>query len=733
MQNRYLFLLFLILSFHSLFAQYDGGSIQTEINSDAINLVRDVFIKGTCKNISNIESSGETESFGVFENGGDIIGFTDGIILSTGDIRDAIGPNSFVETTTQFNQPSQDKDLIEIATNELFDVTVLEFDFIPVESEVTFQYVFASEEYCEFVGTDFNDVFGFFVSGPGIDGPFTDGAINVARLPDSEELVSINNVNHAKNQNFYVKNELRDDIDNCNLVFDPSHLFTIEYDGFTVPLVARIPVIPCETYHIRLVIGDVRDDQLDSAVFLRAKSFDLGQLATVKAVVPNRTDTIAFENCLDGEFVFTRPAGSFNLRPLELEFEIDESSTALEGIDFASIPRTVIIPEGQDTVALSIPTLNDEQTENLESLTLNLNYTLTCDCQEGSSATLKFEDTKPPAILFEPIFACIDQSFIIVPQIEDGVPPFSYRWENNSTGSSLRTSILTPRNYSLTISDFCNNQTTDSVQVNIQEVPSAALSGDIDYCVGLDGITLPVNYNGYPPWSFTYQIDNALPVTIDSIFENGFNLPISEPGNYQLIEFRDAACNGNASGTGLVNDLKIELEVETTPPSCPDAEDGQIQLTILAVSPPYEINWSPTVNDLMNPTNLSVGVYNLMILDAQNCVFVDSIFIENPTLIATECANSAVYIPNVFSPNGDGINDYFEIFFAEQTTVQKVLKVEIMDRWGNLVYLLEGEMPKWDGRFRGKMVNPTVFLYKIQLELNDGGTELLQGSFSLIK
>ena len=732
LQNRFLFLIFFQLSLSPLLAQSSADILKTEINSDPINLVSDIFITGTCRNVSNIESSGEPESFGVFQNGADIVGFSDGIILSTGDVRLAEGPNIFVDTSTEFRRPSEDKDLTDIATDSLFDVTVLEFDFTPVATEVLFQYVFASEEYCEFVGTNFNDVFGFFVSGPGIDGPFTDDAINVARLPNSDEFVSINTVNHLNNQNIYVKNELRDDVGNCDIVFDPRHIFTFEYDGLTIPLFARFSVIPCETYHIRLVVGDVADDKLDSAVFLRSNSFDLGELASVKSLIPNRTDTVAYENCLDGQFVFTRPSGNFNLRPLEVNFEIDESSTAMEGIDFSSIPRSITIPAGQDTVSLSIPTLIDEEIENIENLTLNLLQT--CECIGGSSATLEFADAKPPAISFTPTFACIDQSFSLTPQISDGVAPFNFRWNDNSTDTSLLVNIQTPTNFALTITDFCNNQAIDSIQINIQDVPTAILSGDdIDYCEGLNDLTLPINFNGNPPWSFTYQIDDNAPVTIDNILDNNFNLPISESGNYELINFTDATCTGDATGTGQVNDIGIKLELESIPLSCPNFNDGQINLNILAANPPYNITWFPMVNDVTNPTNLSAGMYDLMILDAQNCVFRDSIVIENPRVISLQCENNIAYIPNAFSPNGDGINDFFEIFLPDQTIIQQVLKIEIIDRWGNLVYLSEGEMPKWDGHFESKILDPAVFIYKIQFEFFGGKTEFLQGTLNLVR
>jgi len=284
----------LCLSF-TLLAQNEDR-IRTENDLGAEDLIKNVFIKGNCRNVSNISAIGdEIVSIGQFENGGEIININDGIILTTGDIALAEGPNNDNEATLSLGTVSTDSDLSELATDSLFDATGIEFDFVPIGNRVTFRYVFASEEYCEFVGTAFNDVFGFFVSGPGINGEFDNNAINVAIVPETDDVVSINTINHLDNNNFYVNNATNIDAESCDIDFVALFADFIEYDGFTVPLTASFEVIPCETYHIRLIISDVGDDRLDSAVFLETNSFDLGEPVSVRAEVPGSSEPISDE------------------------------------------------------------------------------------------------------------------------------------------------------------------------------------------------------------------------------------------------------------------------------------------------------------------------------------------------------------------------------------------------------------------------------------------------------
>jgi hypothetical protein len=206
----------------------------------------------------NVVFMGADSSRGSFSGGPGNIGLSTGIILTSGHVDLAPGPNTMSGAGSANMTPGDaDLEALSGAGSPSYDACVLEFDFVPYYSYVWFRFVFASEEYPEFVGTAFNDVFGFFISGPGITGPFTNNGKNIALIPGTETAVSINNVNQAVNAQYFVSNDTN----------------FVQYDGFTTVLVAESEVVPMETYHIKLAVTDIADQIFDSGVFLEASSF----------------------------------------------------------------------------------------------------------------------------------------------------------------------------------------------------------------------------------------------------------------------------------------------------------------------------------------------------------------------------------------------------------------------------------------------------------------------------
>jgi len=218
---------------------------------------------------NNITFTGANVAGGSFGNGlGDGLGIDSGVILSTGDIAGAIGPNNADDTSTN-NGTSGDPALTTIVSNTTNDAAILQFDFIPTAPVLRFKYVFASEEYKEFVGNVFNDVFAFFLNGT-----------NIALIPGTSTPVSINNVNQDINTNRFVNNTSPN---------PPNPLFGTQFDGFTTVLEARARVTPGVTNTIRLAIADAFDSIFDSAVFIQAGSFNstAPDLTVTKTGTPN--------------------------------------------------------------------------------------------------------------------------------------------------------------------------------------------------------------------------------------------------------------------------------------------------------------------------------------------------------------------------------------------------------------------------------------------------------------
>lgn len=199
--------------------------------------------------ISNVTINGSPTAAGTFSGGGAAgLGIENGVILSSGAIENVIGPNDSTGKSSTLSTPG-DPDLDNLVTPfTTKDATILEFDFVAESSNFAIRYVFGSEEYKEYVGSSFNDVFGFFLDG-----------VNIAYVAGSaSELVSINSINHQKNSSYYIDNPPGPGAHDTQL------------DGFTTILFAVATVTPGTSHHIKLAIADTSDSVLDSVVVLQA-------------------------------------------------------------------------------------------------------------------------------------------------------------------------------------------------------------------------------------------------------------------------------------------------------------------------------------------------------------------------------------------------------------------------------------------------------------------------------
>jgi hypothetical protein len=227
-------------------------------------------LAGAGVTISNVAYTGAEAAGGSFSAGTSAIGFEEGVVLSSGDVA-AVGTANDGDGYTGYSSQAGDSDLDSLGAGSTQDTTVLEFDVTPDKDTLFFDYVFASEEYNEYVYAGVSDVFGFFVTQPG--GTTKQNCAVVADGPDANsdpDPVSIDTINggnpfgdaNASNAGLFRNND----------VSDGGGSIEAEPDGFTTILQCVAAVTPGQPNHLKLAISDVGDSILDSWVFLRSGS-----------------------------------------------------------------------------------------------------------------------------------------------------------------------------------------------------------------------------------------------------------------------------------------------------------------------------------------------------------------------------------------------------------------------------------------------------------------------------
>jgi gliding motility-associated-like protein len=497
--QAYFFLLFIVLLIPlSAFSQLTVSTGQTPNQ-----LVQNVLV-GSGVTVSNVTYSGAPGSIGYFTGGnGTNLGIHSGIVMSTGVVDGSNGQPLIGSPASNFvswsNGTGSDPNLQTLIPGyTINDASVLQFDFIPLSDTISFRYVFGSEEYPEWVGSSFNDVFGFFVSGPNpLGGNYTN--LNIARIPGTSLPVTIDNVNIGSYSQYYVNNEGIGGM-------------TIVYDGFTTVLTAWCVVVPCVQYHIKIAIGDAGDSAYDSAVFLEENSFSSNAVTIQTYYSIPAAGNNAVEGCSDAYISFTLP----NPTPIPLNITYAIQGTAINGTDYVTIPNSVTIPAGQDSVALTISPLMDGNIEGTETVVLIVQTTV---CGGYDTISIDIIDNIPISVTASNDTTICGGSATIWAVGSGGIQPYVYSW-NNGVGN-VSSAVVTPTtttNYVVTVTDLCNTSVTENVTIYVGS-GNADAGPDTSICAGYTATLVATGGVGYL-WSngATTAMINVSPLTTTTYY-----------------------------------------------------------------------------------------------------------------------------------------------------------------------------------------------------------------------
>mgnify|MGYP000212260369 CR=1 FL=1 len=587
-------------------------------------------IGGNCFQVSNITAQGPTQSRGTFSNGATNIGIGNGIVMATGNVGSLPGPNNASNTsanTAGFNvNTADDPDLATLSNGNQWDVIKLEFDFTPTAESVSFEYVFGSEEYCEYANSQYNDVFGFFISGPGIN-----GTQNIARLPvGGNPPVTINNVNHLTNTAYYVNNNAFSPCQNVGACCTAE----CALDGWTTVLTATAQnLIPCSTYHIKLAICDIADGLLFSAVFLKANSFNAGGVVKAVPIYPNNQQ-FAIEGCTGGFIRFVRGSGG-NDTPLEVVFTV--GGTATPGVDYDPLPTTVTIPAGSNYIEIPVNVFIDNIVEGQETIVITLSNPCSCDQIE---ITFNINDKDPLEVDLDDVSLCGASSTTLTPTfVSPGKSPYTYQWSTGATTQSITVSTPGTNTYTVTVTDACGDTSTAEATVTLEPAPTANLSGAGVFCANqTPSVDLTLTFTGFGPWTVTIN-HNGNPETY-TFSQTPTIFTVTEPGTYSLTSVTTASgCTGTATGTVTLQEVTVNLTLTPNNPTCNGANNGSIQASASGGNGPFTYNWSNGFSG-NNATNLGPGTYSVTVTNGQGCTQTESVELTEPPALTATVTNT---------------------------------------------------------------------------------------------
>ena len=500
--------------------------------------------------VDTVTSTSPANCLGSFFNGNTTnLGMNYGLVMSTGGITNIPNANGYFLSNSLSGVGDPVLESLSGGFTS-YDAVVLEFDFVPFSTPVMFKYIFGSEEYPEYVCSNFNDVFGFFVSGPDpLGGNYNN--LNVARIPNTTLPVSINSVNGGitgtygstagctslSNSAYYVANTGS----------------TICFDGFTVPLLASFNVVPFQQYHIKLAVSDIGDGAYDSGVFLKRNSFFTNAVKLETSNTVQNGTNKAIEGCASGIFEFSihDPAPQNDT----IYYSID--GTAVNGVDYDLIPSYVVIPAGSDSVLLNINAHSDGINEGTETIILHVQVSPygTQDISLNISDSYLFS-----ANASENQTICTGQTISL-----SATGGLNYLWNTTDTTDTIFVSPTTNTTYYVEISDSIGCIKNDSVIISVYNgIPTSGFEFVENGFAQVSFYDLSLNGTSWN-WNFgdgSYSIEQNPTHNYSSI------------GNYLVQQIAQNSCGADTSDQYISvllginsNELLSEIKIYPNPNS----------------------------------------------------------------------------------------------------------------------------------------------------------------------
>lgn len=760
-------------------------------------LVQNVLL-GPGVTVSNISYTGSPGSIGFFDGANTNLGIAQGIVMTTGTVLNngsgPHGPNNSANSGVD-NGGGGSGLLGAVVGATTYNAATLEFDFIPYSDTVRFRYVFGSEEYPEYAppnNSSFNDVFGFFISGPGIA-----GLQNIAQVPGGGGVVSINNVNAITNAAYFTNNG------DGNTAPQNGSPFYIQYDGFTKVLEAVARVQCGQTYHLILAIADVGDGIYDSGIFLEANSLSSNTPVTVTYALSQQTDpdpTVMSEGCVNATVRMER---SGNISQ-SLTVPITVGGTATNGVDYTNIPNSVTFPAGQNIVEFTIAAFADGIAEGLETIIIQFTITDACGNVSQLPLTLRIKDVQPVGVTIDnPGVQCPGDEVVLTAIPTGGAPPYTYLWSNGATTPTISVSPNLTQNFTVTVTDNCLNESasnTTTVTVPIFEPLTLTTSGDItEICPYITHPLSVIAEGGGGIYAYQWTTSDGQAIGSGS----GQNVTPAQTTNY-LVTVTDQC--GNTTSASILYTITSPPLVISVSPSVEICPGDSTLLTVSAtggfgqyyylwpatgettasiwVNPLVSTNYQVIVSDecqtftvngstsvvvvkptanfqvsshtwfddlpitFMNTSQSAVDYFwsfgdgNTSTLVHPNNTY-DDPGLYYVTLIAYDekgCTDTIVkpmpieeayyvYIPNSFTPDGLRFNNTFTASFYGVRSA----KTMIFNRWGQLVFESDQLDFEWDATYKGSMVQDGTYTWRIDYVSNSGREVRITGHVNVLK